>query len=208
MAQASDWITIEFGETEECAFAKHAQKTANKKRSPRMLLERLAREVQEYCAMTIEEEVLPDGTSETRERMVTPPSALPSDWRKQQLAIVNATRAKKGLPKIRPCKRLDQAAQKYAKLMTKTGWYSHTGPNGSTIVTRMNQQGYKGRMYAENIAQRQTSVPNVMEAWISSDGHYRNLMNRGLTDVGFGASRSRSGDIFWVQNFGAGGSCK
>jgi uncharacterized protein YkwD len=72
----------------------------------------------------------------------------------------------------------------------------------------MERGGYRGFTFGENIAMGQQSVPTVMEAWIRSTGHYQNLTYGRFTDVGLGATRAKDGTLFWVQNFGAGGSCR
>ena len=60
--------------------------------------------------------------------------------------------------------------------------------------------GFKGyRTYAigENIAQGQTSIAEVMNGWLHSEGHCRNLMNPAFKEVGVAEI-----DNYWVQDFG------
>ena len=60
--------------------------------------------------------------------------------------------------------------------------------------------GFKGyRTYAigENIAQGQTSIAEVMNGWLHSEGHCRNLMNPAFREVGVAEI-----DNYWVQDFG------
>ena len=57
--------------------------------------------------------------------------------------------------------------------------------------------GYKSFMVGENIARGQQSIQEVMDAWIKSPDHCRNLMNAGFKEIGV----SQYND-YWVQDFG------
>jgi hypothetical protein len=208
-SHVNDWsVQIYEDETFECAFAKAARQRVIKSRAPKILLKELAADVEKRCAKASQDLDSTDEGGESPERTVVSPNLLPAGWRTQQLALLNATRAKKGLRPMKECANLDRAAQKYAREMAKTQVYAHRGPSGSSPQSRMRKQGYQGRIFAENIHRGRFTVATAFEAWVRSTGHYRNLIYPGLTHVGFGASESKDGDIYWVQNFGAGGSCR
>jgi uncharacterized protein YkwD len=59
--------------------------------------------------------------------------------------------------------------------------------------------GFDGQWQSmgENIAMGQTSEDEVFFAWFHSPGHYRNMVNKSFTHVGFG----RSGN-YWCVCFG------
>jgi uncharacterized protein YkwD len=65
------------------------------------------------------------------------------------------------------------------------------------MVDRINAAGYTWFMLGENIAMGHTSEQQVMEGWINSPGHCKNIMNAGFTEVGFGRDKN-----YWTQNFG------
>lgn len=94
-------------------------------------------------------------------------------------------------------------------LMSARDHYGHTGPDGSQPGERMLREGYRWRAAAENIAAGQRSVEEVMAGWVSSPGHYANLVNPVLRHVGLGhASSPTSGyGDYWVQNFARGRGC-
>src|SRR5690606_16826067 len=136
-----------------------------------------------------------------------PTSRAPVDtsWQKQMLDAVNAERAKAGVGPLALCGSLNRAAQGYADRMRAENFFSHTAPDGSTVETRLRAAGYgSGRTWGENIARGQTSVASVMQGWMNSAGHKANILRANFTHLGVG--RSSSGN-YWVQNFGAGGSC-
>ena len=152
-----------------------------------------------------------DVSSETQ----TPPASprdsheLPATWRTDMLASVNDQRAATGAPKLRSCSRLDEVAQAYAATMASRNHYGHTGPDGESPWDRMAAKGYVYRQAAENIAAGYGTVAEVQKGWIESPGHYSNMVNPGLEDVGFGYAYSPDSTYgtYWVQVFGTGGSC-
>lgn len=122
---------------------------------------------------------------------------------------INAVRAAAGVRPLNPCPALRRSAQEYAMLMSARDHYGHTGPDGSQPGERMLRQGYRWRAAAENIAAGQRSVDEVMADWVSSPGHYANLVNPALRHVGLGHASSLTsgyGD-YWVQNFARGRGC-
>lgn len=109
---------------------------------------------------------------------------------------VNAFRAQNGRPPLRENRRLVAAAQAYARVQHSTGGISHVGPNGSRVSDRIRAQGYDACFWAENLAKGQGSVPEVVQDWIESPGHRRNLLSQ-ASEFGYG----RYGDT-WVIVFG------
>lgn len=80
------------------------------------------------------------------------------------------------------------------------------GSDRSTFYDRILSQGY-GEFFAlgENIAAGQTTLAQVVEAWINSPGHCANLMNSDFTEVGMAVVVEPDSDygIYWTQNFGS-----
>ena len=204
---ATDFITTKPGETLRCAFARHALNSYMPKRAPASLLEALVAEEAAACAMTTEQVEQWDGSMKEKVTMVDLPVEIPTNWRAEQMRLVNDTRAKHGREPLRRCARLDDAAQKYAQMMADTGHYGHTGPDGSTPTKRAQQAGYRVGA-GENIAYGYRSNADVMEGWIRSTGHYRNILLKRYEDAGFGAAQAEDGKIYWVQMFGLGAKCK
>jgi uncharacterized protein YkwD len=134
-----------------------------------------------------------------------PPPPPPPDttWQTEMVSAVNAERAKLGLNAVVACGTLNRAAQGYAETMSAARHFDHTGPDGSTMTSRTRAAGYNGRALAENIAQGYTSVTAVMAGWMGSTGHRNNILNPNLTHIGVGKAAGN----YWVQNFGAGGTC-
>lgn len=137
-------------------------------------------------------------------------SASPvSGWQAEMLSLVNAQRAARGASPLRYCAALERPAQAYAQTMLERSWFDHTGPDGSTSGDRVRAAGYAWSTTGENIATGQTSVADVMAAWVASPGHLANIVEPAFVHVGFGAARSAVDPTttYWVQEFGAGGTC-
>ncbi len=121
-------------------------------------------------------------------------------WQDQMLTAHNAQRVRR-VPLTINLK-LQAAAQGYADYMAKTGVLSHTGQDGSTMVSRINAQGYHWSTIGENIAYGYPTVSSVMNGWMQSYGHRMNIMNPSFNEAGFGKGVSSKGVIYWCVDFG------
>ena len=94
--------------------------------------------------------------------------------------------------------KLAKAAYDHSADMRANDYFSHTGLNGSTAGQRITAAGYAWKTYGENIAKGYTNEQAVMNGWLSSEGHCKNIMNANFKEMGAG----RQGD-YWTQLFGA-----
>lgn len=62
--------------------------------------------------------------------------------------------------------------------------FSHTGSDGSTHGERITREGYDWRTYGENIAVGYPTVSDVMQGWLGSEGHCRNIMTPDFAEIG------------------------
>jgi uncharacterized protein YkwD len=81
---------------------------------------------------------------------------------------------------------LAMAAYLHSFDMATNGFFSHTGSDGSSAGDRITQEGYIWSTYGENIAVGYPSVSSVMQGWLGSEGHCRNLMNPAFREIGAG----------------------
>lgn len=125
------------------------------------------------------------------------------------LSLINAHRAQAGAPPLRGCGALSTAAQAYSVVLMNSGVLSHTCPNGSTPRTRIDAAGYRNWTWiGENIAMGYPTVASVVEAWMASPGHRANILNPSFEHLGIGVTSDPStGRMWWVQKFGASGTC-
>lgn len=99
---------------------------------------------------------------------------------------------------------LAAAARAHTADMAARGYFDHISPNGGTLVTRAVAAGYTPwRELGENIAAGYT-VQNVVQGWIDSPGHCKNLMDPKFKEMGVGYTYS-TGSVYgtyWAQEFG------
>ena len=65
--------------------------------------------------------------------------------------------------------------------------------------------GYRYSYLAENVAAGQRSPQSVVDSWMKSSGHRKNILNPKVTEIGVGyssVSRDRYG-TYWTQVFGS-----
>ncbi len=113
---------------------------------------------------------------------------------------LNNLRGQHGLSGLREDRALSRAAQAYAQDMAAHGYFSHTGRDGSTVLTRARAAGCNGRGYfAENIAWGQDSANDAFQGWAASSGHRANMLGRNYGAFGLGQSGG-----YWVLVFADG----
>lgn len=93
---------------------------------------------------------------------------------------------------------LENASQFHASDMSANAFFSHTGFNGSDPGSRIANAGYKWKAYGENIARGFRSEQAVVDGWLKSASHCKNLMNPAFKEIGVAMA-----DNYWVQEFGA-----
>lgn len=98
---------------------------------------------------------------------------------------------------------LTLAAEKHSNDMANANFFSHTGSDDSSAGDRITEQGYSWSSYAENIAAGQTSVQSVIDGWMGSEGHCKNMMSENVTEVGLACTINESADYkrYWTQDF-------
>lgn len=140
-------------------------------------------------------------------------TAAPVPWQTTMLQAINRERSAAGLPAVSACGSLNRSAQTYADVLIGTRGISHTGPDGSTLQTRVAAAGYVGwTNIGENLAAGQGTVDEVVAQWMESPGHRANILKPAFTHLGLGRARGfyQNNTVeswFWVQNFGSSGTC-
>ncbi len=100
---------------------------------------------------------------------------------------------------------LDQASRCHSADMAAQDYVSHTSLDGRSPWIRMAEAGYTGSPTGENIAAGQRSAASVMDSWMKSEGHCKNIMSAGANEVGIGAVfewDAQSIAPLWTQGFG------
>ncbi|KAH6692138.1 hypothetical protein BKA61DRAFT_625047 [Leptodontidium sp. MPI-SDFR-AT-0119] len=85
--------------------------------------------------------------------------------------------------------------------MAARNYFDHTSPEGVEVWDRVSNAGYAWRAVAENIARDQTTPANVVDSWMGSEGHRRNILDCDLEHTGVGAAQGENGAWYWTQVF-------
>jgi uncharacterized protein YkwD len=118
-----------------------------------------------------------------------------ADIRDEFLATVNQARSVNQIcgttpygpaPPVSWSENLAMAAYLHSEDMALNNFFSHTGSDGSSAGQRISRQGYPWRTYGENIAVGYPTVSSVLQGWLGSEGHCRNLMDPDFTEIGAG----------------------
>ena len=120
------------------------------------------------------------------------------------LALVNAERRRHGLKELTLNPRLDQAAKLHARNMATFRKMAHVIPESRfpTLTHRAQYVAYPYAMIAENIALGYSDAESVVEGWMESPGHRRNILNREVTEIGTGVVSVSTGGLYFCQVFG------
>lgn len=114
------------------------------------------------------------------------------------VSLTNTARAKAGCRPLRRDDRLDDAALRHSLDMSTKVYFSHDSKDGRTFSDRILAAGYTSPG-GENIARGQTTAAEVVQAWMDSPGHRRNILDCTFTTIGVGYAQH--GD-YWTQDFG------
>lgn len=127
--------------------------------------------------------------------------------KQELLLLVNEARSKGcncGKQKMPPVPevvwddQLESAAERHCRDMSKHNFLSHNGSDGSKFSERITKAGFTWNRCGENIAQGYETGQQVVEGWLKSPEHCKNIMSREFRYMGV----ARSG-TFWTQDFGA-----
>ncbi|MFD1371421.1 CAP domain-containing protein [Actinoplanes sichuanensis] len=119
----------------------------------------------------------------------------------QVVRLTNEERKEAGCPALTVDGHLVTASLRQSNYMARTRLFSHVWRDGSTFVDRSEDSGYR-QPAGENIAWGYRSAPEVMEAWMASPGHRRNILNCKAKAFGAGVAFAVDGTPYYTQVFG------
>ncbi len=120
------------------------------------------------------------------------------------LQAVNRTRGQRSLVALSRRGELDAVARAHAEDMARRGYFSHFSPEGRNPVDRLDAAGLEGfTLAAENVGRTDQQPPNqrILEAWLASPDHRRNLLGPAFNATGIGIARAPGGSLIYTQVF-------
>jgi len=115
--------------------------------------------------------------------------------------VHNQERIQAGLSPLKIAPKLTEAALLHANDMVQREKLTHRGSNGTTPAQRVKQQGYLYRKIGENVAYGHPTAALVVQAWMQSLHHRRNILGN-FTEIGAARVLSKNGTPYWCVVFG------
>jgi uncharacterized protein YkwD len=100
------------------------------------------------------------------------------------ITLVNNERAKRGLNTLRVNQTLTANAEKWSMVQAKT---------------RMHHSRMPG--VGENVAKGYKTPDQVMDAWMRSRGHRKNILSPNYSEIGVGYALANNSGPAWTQQF-------
>jgi uncharacterized protein YkwD len=129
------------------------------------------------------------------------------------LDLTNAERAKEKLPPLAAHPILFRVARAHSANMARKDEMKHV-LDGKNPARRTLDAGYDYKRVGENIGDVEFGKPppvdkdlddavlkDVMQHWMESPEHRKNILNKGFEDVGLGVARNEKGKAYFTQLF-------
>lgn len=131
-------------------------------------------------------------------KSTAPATGTVGQYAQQVIDLTNAQRSKNGLPALKADTQLSSVAQKKALDMQQNHYFSHTSPTYGSPFDMMRDFGVNYKSAGENIAQGQRTPQEVVNAWMNSEGHRKNILSPNFTHIGVGFEQTGK---HWSQMF-------
>ncbi len=110
--------------------------------------------------------------------------------------LVNIERAKYNLAPLIMDKELTEVARLKSQDMNNKKYFSHTSPTYGSPFDMLKTYNITYKSAGENIAKGQRTAEAVVNAWMNSEGHRRNILSSTFTHIGVGFD-----NYYWTQMF-------
>lgn len=137
-------------------------------------------------------------TTTTTQPTTTQTTSTLSAYEQKVVDLTNQERAKNGAPALKVDAALSKMASDKSQDMATNNYFSHTSPTYGSPFDMMKQYGITYRYAGENIAMGQKTPEEVVQAWMNSEGHRKNMLNPNFTHIGVGYVSQGN---YWTQEF-------
>ncbi|WP_078549668.1 CAP domain-containing protein [Litchfieldia alkalitelluris] len=120
-----------------------------------------------------------------------------NQFEQEVVTLTNNERVKHGLQPLKIDLKVSEVARLKSSDMKNNGYFSHTSPTYGSPFDMMKQFGVQYRAAGENIAKGQRSPQEVVNAWMNSEGHRKNILSSNFTHIGVGHVEGN----YWTQMF-------
>lgn len=118
----------------------------------------------------------------------------------------NAERQKQGLPALKRNSTANSYARSKSLEMLDLNYFDHKSPKNGYIQDIAKRDGWNYSRIGENIytmtggQASSISGASITNSWMNSEGHRKNILNSGYTDIGIGVT-FRNGKLYATQIF-------
>lgn len=127
--------------------------------------------------------------------------ALKEGFEYQLFDITNAERSKRGLNVLDWNEEVRETARKHSTDMAVNDYFDHTNQQGQSPFDRMQADGITFMSAGENLAQGQTSSIFAHQGLMNSEGHRKNIVNDGFSELGVGVDFNEDNQPLYTENF-------
>ncbi|WP_242620532.1 CAP domain-containing protein [Senegalia massiliensis] len=163
-------------------------------------------------------EVKPKPNTETKNKNESPPKvesntstntqpkpSVPTSSSRQfeleVIKLVNIERQKVGLVNVTESKSLTNVARYKSKDMITYNYFSHQSPTYGSPFNMIKKFGITYKHAGENLAAGQPTPESVVNSWMNSPSHKKNILSNNFTKIGIGYIKDDNGYPFWTQMF-------
>ncbi len=119
---------------------------------------------------------------------------------------VNRIRHDHGLVTLSLDEALNDAARRHTQDMAERHYMNHVNPDGYSIADRARLAGIRRtRRIAENLGRHRAAsddpVADIVNAWMKSPDHRKNILNPRFKHTGLGVVRTLDGTLYFTQLF-------
>ncbi|WP_371925880.1 CAP domain-containing protein [Halobacillus sp. A5] len=120
------------------------------------------------------------------------------DIHEQVVELTNEAREEQGLEPLELNEEVSEVAQEKSEDMAENDYFSHTSPTYGSPFDMLQEFDVDYNTAAENIAAGQRTPEEVVDGWLNSSGHRKNIMNENMTEIGIGYEENGH---HWTQMF-------
>jgi hypothetical protein len=114
---------------------------------------------------------------------------------------INLVRQENNLASLSAHNLLTKVAQSKVQDMIANNYFAHSSPSGKTAWDFIISGGYDFRFAGENLAMDYTNEKDLVQAWMQSNTHRKNILNANFQDTGVAVATGNQ-HILIVQIFG------
>jgi len=119
---------------------------------------------------------------------------------KELLSLINQQRKKVGLKALKIDVNLSKIARIKAEDMVKQNYFSHSSPKYGSPFDMLDNNKIKYKTAGENIA-GSADVNQTLKAWMKTDSHKKNILNKNYNYTGIGIASSKDYGLIIVEEF-------